>query len=368
MDTPIRETELLPIVRGYLGDEALELSDVTWAPLGHQILNPTTGGLYRVSGTARAAGRTLPWSLVLKSCRPMLQDPSDSTNWNYWRREVEAYQSPLPYRLPPGARPPRLAGVIPESETLVHLLVEEVQGDRSPQGWSLAEEGALAEHLGQWAAIPLFEPLQADWLCPAPLRGMMQTGRILMQLPEMQGIWDKPHIAPHFEWAAGKVERLLERAEMLHQRLEALPQVIGHMDAHRENLIRQPVANGGTQFVLLDWSTAGRGAVGEELGHLFSSNLLRGYVTGDRAPLVATELVSGYARGLAQAGAAVDLEAVRLGFTISVVLRSFGFALPLILRMGADPANQAAAAYAPILSANARPLLPYLEEALSLAS
>jgi hypothetical protein len=58
--------------------------------------------------------------------------------------------------------------------------------------------------------------------------------------------------------------------------------------------------------------------------------------------------------------------AVRCGFTATVALRSFGFALPLILRAGSDPDNQAAVAFAPRPGANVRALLPFLDAALAL--
>jgi hypothetical protein len=118
--------------------------------------------------------------------------------------------------------------------------------------------------------------------------------------------------------------------------------------------------------VLIDWSTVGLGAPGEEIGHQFSTAILGNQAPPEQAGDLAETLVAGYFRGLAAGGMACTEQDVRIVFAITTALRSFGFALPLILRAGADPHNQAAVAYAPRLGANVRALLPYLDAALAI--
>ncbi len=79
---------------------------VTWryVRLEYGGSNPVSGGLYRLAGTAHVGGTTMPWSLILKVvCSPAslhevarsshVSVADDAGRWNYWQREVRAYQS-----------------------------------------------------------------------------------------------------------------------------------------------------------------------------------------------------------------------------------------------------------------------------------
>lgn len=353
IQAPVADAEVVRLVRSYLGNDQLQLSGITWAPVSHAVVNSATGGLYRVSGEAAAAGQTQPWSLILKVILASPKSPDDPAHWNYWKREALAYQSEIPYALAPALTAPRLAGVLTVADAL-YVFMEDVQAE----ALTLAEDAALAERLGQWGALPL----RAPWLSPAYLRGILRTGAMIMQMVDEAGVWDFPHIAREFPPSlVGRVRLLLRSAGPLLDRLDAMPRVLCHCDAHRGNVLRR-----GGDFVLLDWSTVGLGAPGEDVGHLFSSNLLVGAVAPARAGEVAEALVAGYHRGLAAGGLCSTEQDVQTGFTITVALRSFGFALPLILRAGSDPHNQQAVAYAPVLGAAVRALAPWLDGAVDL--
>lgn len=129
---PVADEVLTALLRNYLDDPTLAVAQWHWAPLGHQVINPSTGGLYRITAEGSS------YSLVLKTCQAHPLSPTDPTFWNDWRREAQAYQSDLPYRLPPGATAPRLAGVLPDGDSRLHLVIEDVQGDASPATWTLA--------------------------------------------------------------------------------------------------------------------------------------------------------------------------------------------------------------------------------------
>jgi hypothetical protein len=75
------------------------------------VINSVTGGLFRVSGEAEGAGRTIPWSLIVKVTHASPTAPDAPEHWNYWKREALAYQSGIPYGLASaGMTAPRVSG------------------------------------------------------------------------------------------------------------------------------------------------------------------------------------------------------------------------------------------------------------------
>lgn len=306
-------------------------------------------------------GQAGDWSLILKIIRASPTAPDVPEHWNYWKREALAYQSGIPYGLAAlGLTAPRLAGVVAEAAEpeQISLLMEDVQNESEP-GWTPAEDGLLAERLGQWGALPLREP----WLCPGYLRGILRTGAVVQEMVDAKRVWEFPHIAREFPAPmVERIRRLVRESDRILRMLDRLPRVLCHADTHRGNVMRRRRTDGSREFVVIDWSTLGVGAVGEEIGHQFSTNILTGAVPVARAGDLAETLIAGYVRG-----SGADEAAVRCGFTATVALRSFGFALPLILRAGSDPDNAEAVAYAPRLGAAVRALLPYLDAALAMA-
>lgn len=371
---PISHAELTGLVRAYLGNKRLRLTDWRWQPVGFIPVNPSTGGLFRVSGVARdAAARDaspIPWSLVMKVIEASRSSPDAPEHWNYWKREALAYQSGLPYRLPAGATAPRLAGVAPDPTTplRLYLFLEDIQ-DEPASGWSLADDRVLAELLGRWAALPLHEPLSLPWLSRVYLRGMLQTGANITRQLDERGGWEVPGIAQEFSPAtAERIRSLLRESEQLLKVLERPPRVLCHFDAHGANVMRRRREDGSTEFVVIDWSSLGLGAMGEEIGHQFCTNVLSGAVPVAQADDVAEELIASYTRGLAAAGVRADERAVRSGFVTAAALGGFGFTLPFFVRAAADPHDPAAIAAAPQLGAATQALLPYLEAARRMAT
>lgn len=53
-----------------------------------------SSGLYRFTGQATSADRLIPWSLMLK-LMTRSRDNDEPSRWDYWRREILAYESGL---------------------------------------------------------------------------------------------------------------------------------------------------------------------------------------------------------------------------------------------------------------------------------
>jgi hypothetical protein len=110
---PGARARLADIVRAALGAPAAEL--LAWEhaalPAGY---GPATAGTFRVTGTARVAGATVPWAAVLKILRvPEPEggsaggEPGDASRWDHWQREALVYASGVAAGVPGGFGPAR---------------------------------------------------------------------------------------------------------------------------------------------------------------------------------------------------------------------------------------------------------------------
>src|SRR5262249_34931224 len=106
------------------------------------------GGVYRFTGTARAAHAAQPWSLVLK----VLRAPAAGTTFaalaaEGWDREVRTYRSGLLAAPPAGLAAPRCFS-IGEHGGLVWLWLEDLTDAAGPR-WPVARFALAARHLGR---------------------------------------------------------------------------------------------------------------------------------------------------------------------------------------------------------------------------
>jgi hypothetical protein len=127
--------------------------------------------IYRVQGNAREAGKTFPWSLILKTVTPSekLLKPD---GLRYWKREALAYQSGLLHQLPGGnLAAPLCYEVSEQPDGSLWLWLEDIQEDIGTS-WAVEHYAVAARHLGQFngayltghAAIPDEPWITRNWL------------------------------------------------------------------------------------------------------------------------------------------------------------------------------------------------------------
>ena len=86
--------------------------------------------------------------------------------------------------------------------------------------------------------------------------------------------------------------------ERLYRISEALPRTLCHLDFWPKNLIRLPDG----QVVLIDWSFAGLGALGEDAGNLVPDAAFDHFIPPSDLPHLEQVVFDGYLRGLRAAG------------------------------------------------------------------
>ena len=153
----ISAEQLRPVVVRALGSS--DATPLAWScePLGVDLVNPITAGLYRVAGTAEVdAARVRPWQVILKvSHHPdfagtplehgYAEHPED---WNYWRREVLAYRSGIPDRFRSPLRPVQCWSAEDVDETTAWLWLEDLEVTTDGPRWSLDDLAASAYDWG----------------------------------------------------------------------------------------------------------------------------------------------------------------------------------------------------------------------------
>ena len=177
LDTQVKaidQAALTLIVRRYLDSATLEIHNWSCRPVQGGAGDGGTGasGIYRFAGHGQERDETRSWSLILKACSSQLGG-DNASDWNYWKRELLAYQSGFLADLPGGLAAPRCLGV-EQSADLFWLWLEEITDDIGPK-WPLERYALAARHLGQFnGAYLVGQPLPSfPWLSTGWLRSLV---------------------------------------------------------------------------------------------------------------------------------------------------------------------------------------------------
>jgi phosphotransferase family enzyme len=311
----VDQATLTPFVRQALGSESVSLIDWQVAPYG--------GGagqcVYRFVGSAHDRGKTIPWSLVLKVV-PTSSSDDEPSAWQYGRRELLAYQSGLLADLPGGLRAPRCFGVDEQPGGDGWLWLEEI-ADAATGRWPRERFTFVAYQLGTFSAAYLTgRPLPAyAWLSRGWFRSIATSATsAIAQLPTLL---DHPLLRPALPGdTASRVLHIWDERETFFKALDQLPQTFCHLDAFPRNLFVRNEGSGEAHIAAIDWEYAGTNALGAELAPLVGGSLL--FDEADLATVDELEaaVFTSYLDGLGDAGWRGDMQLVRQGYTLALVL------------------------------------------------
>lgn len=322
MDTPsnpnleiIDSVMLTPLVRQSMQRGEAEIIDWKKERLYGGSFNSE---IHRFSGTARAQGEVLPWSLILKIIRsPDGQD--DPSSSNYWKREAFAYQSGLLDQIPDIICAPRCFGMVEQSGVEIWLWIEEIM-DELRGNWQLDQYGNVARHLGQFNSVGFGRQAQftQPWLTKDQLRAWVgdtspELPPNILANPLVSRVW--PHDI--YEWML----RVWSKHEVWIENIENQPQTLAHLDAFRRNLFSRQNKQGHLQTVMIDWAFVGSAAAGEEIAPLVAASL--NFLDFDSTQVKALDQVvfEGYLEGLREAGWRGDPRTVRSTYAAASILR-----------------------------------------------
>jgi hypothetical protein len=144
-------------------------------------------------------------------------------------------------------------------------------------------------------------------------------------------LWHHPGLAARLDGDGPALRadllRLADHAPRLLDLLDTLPLTFAHGDASPQNLLVD--ARDPSTFVVIDWGFGTPMAVGFDLGQLLVGLMHAGVVDPDEAPAIDAALVAPYTRGACEEGLPVTEEEVRLGYHVSLALRTALVSLPV---------------------------------------
>jgi Ser/Thr protein kinase RdoA (MazF antagonist) len=207
------------------------------------------------------------------------------------------------------------------------LLLEWVTGEPG-EAWAVTSYGQAAEALGRAQAPFLLGRRRPpfSWLSERFLREYSSEKPVAWELLDDDDAWAHPVVRQTFP--AGLREGVLfvhAHRERLYQISESLPRTVCHLDFWPKNLFRRP----GGEIAVIDWSFAGDGAVGEDVGNLVPDSVFDHFVTADQMPGLEQVVYEGYLRGLRASGWDDDPRLVQLGMWSSAVKYDWLAALTL---------------------------------------
>lgn len=241
----------------------------------------------------------------------------DPRRWTYWCREPLAYQHDLAGAYDgSGITAPACLGVdVDDSEAV--LLLEWV-GEGPGEAWPVTSYGPAAEALGRaQAPFLLGEPLPLlSWLSRRFLREYSSEKPVAWGLLDDGDAWAHPLVRETFPGGLRAGVRFVhEHRERLYQISESLPRTLCHLDFWPKNLFRRSTG----ETVVIDWSFAGDGAAGEDVGNLVPDAVFDHFVSADQMPRLEQVVFEGYLQGLRAAGWSDDPRLVQLGMWSSAV-------------------------------------------------
>jgi hypothetical protein len=328
---------LLPLVRQATGRSTLELNQWSWQTVLGGIGEGL--GIFRCLGQATDQGEPVNWSLILK----VFGEPAEATPltaWNYWRREVDVYQSDFLANLPGGIRAPQCFAVQEQGQGRLGLWLEDIV--EAKPDWSISDYARVAYDFGRFNAFYLMEqPMPTySWLSQQWLRGWAERNAPL--IPLLQQSMNHPWIGRAYPPdVAQNLFQLWAEREWYLQVLTRLPQTLCHMDAFRRNLFSCQTSDERRETVAIDWAFVGPGAIGEEVVPLIEATVCFLEVDISDKLELEKQVLEGYLAGLANVGWRGNPRLVQLGYMAAASLRyiigPIANALPLLLNEQLHP-------------------------------
>jgi hypothetical protein len=290
-------------------------------------------GIYRYRGQGIDRGEQVIWSIILK----VFGEPAEAmavTDWNYWRREVDVYQSDFLDHLPEGIRAPVCMGVQELGRGRVGVWSEDIV--ELVKDWSIEEYGFVAYDFGRFNGeylsglpIPTYPWLSRRWL-----HGWVE--RSGPSIPVLKRNLDNPWIKRVYPPDVLQIlDKIWQERDWYYNLLAQLPQTLCHMDAFRRNLFICRGSGQDRETIAIDWAFVGPGAVGEELVPLIMATIA--FREFDISKMIELEkrVVEGYLAGLSDVGWMVNAQQVWLGYMAAASLRytvgAFGNVIPILL-------------------------------------
>ncbi|MEO6529420.1 MAG: phosphotransferase [Specibacter sp.] len=332
---------LAGVAAAALGKPSVTLVSAAATAIDMPVLNMTTGGLWRVQGTATSDGPAEPaasFSTVVKIVQsPLLWEHIELVPPHMraelalrypWRTEAQVYASEMAAVVPAGGRLPLIYSIVEVDPQRSAIWMEDVH-EQQGAVWSDATFTRAADWLGRLAgssAVRGLGPQISAARDADRLRFFLDgVGRNVF-IPGIVGndMWRIPAVASvATPGLIAGLRALAGRASQLADEIVSLPAFPAHGDASPQNLLIENNAEGPgghCAFVVIDWGMYGAACAGFDLGQLLAGWVNQGAMRGFELYRLEPLCLAAYCDGLAQSGAAVAESVVRRGHALSMAL------------------------------------------------
>ena len=240
--------------------------------------NPTSLGVYRVSGTALVNNSVEPFSLVVKHLATGMpfMDTTDPKSWNHWLREIKFFESPLVALIPKEIAYPKYLGQSTLQDGTA-LFWNSDLGDLTKAKWTWEKCLEAAELVAQLNSVSedIAEPYV--WLNRTQLQGWLEF-RDEFFVPFEQQIRRAAVENDRSERAYQFWGRFLNQQLELSKIVWDARQTFVHGDFNLNNLM--PLDGIGNGLIALDWQLCGVSGIGSELASIFNTAVELGVIQG----------------------------------------------------------------------------------------
>lgn len=316
---------LEPIVKNLL-DETAMVESFEMHALRPGVGNPTSLGVYRVSGVANLIDKDVPFSLVVKHLadgQPFM-DASQPTNWNYFKREIAFFESVVASRIPASIGYPKYLGQTALSDG-TFLFWNEDLGDLTKSKWTWQSCLTAVRLVAELNSIDISDAADHNWLSEGTTSGWLD--------------FRDRYFVPAFEVVQQVVATDSLRAEKFKPYGYLIPQQVRlrkvitdarqtfvHGDFNLNNLVMVPERE--YELVALDWQLCGVSGLGTEVAPIFGTAFELGVISGTKEEF--EELCAAYVEKFNELNPdnpaslnEVRLVAAAMGFSIINAISSF---------------------------------------------
>ena len=268
---------LKPILVASFDDDTAEASTFELVALKPGVGNPTSKGVYRAKGTATTTAGDRPFSFVVKHLADgqPLMDASSTDSWNYWKREIDFFESPVSRHIPASLGFPKYLGQSALADGTA-LFWNEDLGDLTKSQWTWSKCLEAARLVAEVNSIDISDEADYPFLCRELLVGWMEF-RDFYFVPLFDKVQEcalsNPDTAVSYETFGKYIDKQAELAEVVY----SARQTFVHGDFNLNNLV--PVNNGAIGIIALDWQLTGISGIGIEIASILNTAVELGVVT-----------------------------------------------------------------------------------------
>lgn len=266
-------TELLePAVRRFFAGDDVKVIGFDIKALKPGAGNPVSLGVYRVSGTAEHQTETKPFSLVVKHLadgRPFM-DASSPTGWNFWRREIEFFESPLVERIPLTLGHPTYLGQSLLADGSA-LFWNGDLGDLETDEWTWEDCLNAVRIVAELNSAKSDDLSDYPWLNRSQVEGWAKLHQewqtfdanypMLLEITQSAG-----------DFANAEFVKYLNRPDYIGGILKGGRHSLVHGDFNLNNLVP---TKGAVKLLALDWQLCGEARIGTEIAAVLNTAIER---------------------------------------------------------------------------------------------